>query len=813
MSDGAASETLANFPPGRAAPTAAQREADRAARLRDPDHLAKLNAARAAWLAKPKEERSRQVAEKKALKAARAAEREAKRAGKNPPSPTDSAPPTVRSQRSTAQPPPTDISPGSEIPRPGVMGGPLRGLLDLCAALPRLGDGSCFVQVVRLKPPMAFGVGCAGVQRPLWEPIDDAEFSLTYGGSEYQLRGYALREDGRSPKAMTEPVTYKVSGPPNLDSALTEEDTMRPNPAQVPNGSPGFLRRPGIVTPQAATAEADMHARELDHRETMDQRNREAEEDRRRRAEAREQNRERGQIDVVKVLADAKEKEAQRLQETYRQQLEAKGSGIAEVAELLKVFKPGDDTAALSRQHSAEIKQLTESHKEQLVHLTESHQAEMRRQSEAHAATLERHTAAHAAAMQRLDDQVRADRDRADKLIRETDQRSHEQIREAERRADQRVTDAQNAARSAYEDLKTRSEERLRDQAEAAKQRIEDMRDNHARELKRKDDELVLMRTGLEGNVAIVLANKETELKRLERELRDAKALAETNKDWVGRMKEAEQQAEALGYSKPEPGDPAADEDLKTTAVKAGLGMLQRLPEIIASGGDAISKIRNPGVPTDLARGQARSGVRAGGMRTVPRTHGGQQPPMLAPLAFATEEGGFEPVTDEVMSRPQRPQQAPPLPALEQSPSQAIVPMEAPIATPPPQPAPPAPVQAQQQSTPPPAPQATVPPPATALVPNPAVPGGLDPVAQEILLQFTPMLAQQFGERIPPEEVARQIVESNTVEMVRAALSMVTIEQLIAHVIQNPGAHSQLSSRNGQKFLRDVWRSAEQATQ
>ncbi len=62
----ATSEGTVRFPPGAAAPKAA----DRIAALKEPDHLAKLNQGKAAWYEKPLEERRRITAERRTLAAA-----------------------------------------------------------------------------------------------------------------------------------------------------------------------------------------------------------------------------------------------------------------------------------------------------------------------------------------------------------------------------------------------------------------------------------------------------------------------------------------------------------------------------------------------------------------------------------------------------------------------------------------------------------------------------------------------------------------------------------------------------------------------
>src|SRR5882757_7988953 len=131
MDDGAASQgSVARFPPGQAAPTAAER----------------LRLGRDAYNALPLEEKRRRRAEKKAARVT------AQAASAPPPTESDPGPITQRSRRST------EIPGGSapDFERP--LAGPPRSLLDLCAAMTNLGDGSCFIQVTRLKPRVNSGV-------------------------------------------------------------------------------------------------------------------------------------------------------------------------------------------------------------------------------------------------------------------------------------------------------------------------------------------------------------------------------------------------------------------------------------------------------------------------------------------------------------------------------------------------------------------------------------------------------------------------------------------------------------------------------
>lgn len=815
---GTSESSVAHFPPGTGAPTAAEREAERVARLKDPAHVAKLLASKANWYNKPIEERRVIAAERKAEKARKLAAKEAKEAAKEakklarhplpPPSVTvDSVPPTVRSRRASvldSDPPGSD--PLSEPARPGAA--VVKGLLDLCASMsPRLGDGTSFIQVNRIKPLMAFGVPCAGIQKPLWQPVDDAEFVSYYGGGEYSLRGYSQKEAGRPARAVTEPVPYRVAGHPNLDSLLTEEDQMRPNPAPAPaHNGVGPFRRPTALTPQAATAEADMHARELEHRETMDQRDRERTDETRRRNEARDRDRERGQTDVVRILAESKEKEADRLRETYESMAQNKSGSLSEVATLIAALKPGADPG-LSRQHTDEVKQLVEGHKSEMLRITDQHREEL----------LRLHTS-HEAALRRVEDIGRGDRDRADKLVRETEQRSNDLVRAAEERAAQRVTDARDAALLAYNDLKSRGEERVRDQDAQWQRRFDDLKEAGARELRTKDTEISMMRSNMEGTAQVLLNSKDTEIKRLQHDLRDAREEAEKNKDWVGQMGKFEKTAEAMGFSKG--GDePPPDEDLKTTAVKAALGAVQNLPALITAGADAFTKIKNPGAPTDPAHGQSRAAQRGGA--PIPRALGHAPPVQYQQLSFATEDGGYTPPPDARMAppplpghRPQIPQQQPAIAPLEQSSTHAIVP--APVA---PLETQQQPIQQQQLPLPleqPVAPQAAqpqAPPPSVApaaLAAPPADTEQLDPQTVSLIQGFFPALTQAFTSRTPPEVVAAGIIKDNGIEGVRFAMAAADIETVLQVVNADQAPeHAVLKMRNGQKFLRALWAEVE----
>lgn len=600
---------------------------------------------------------------------------------------------------------------------------------------------------------------------------------------------------------------------------------MRPNGMGPGPGSLGNGIRRGVVTPQVASAEAEMHDRDLTHQETMDQRNAERAERRRLREEEDQRRRDNASTEALKILAESRDKEAERMNDMLREARSGRGD-LSELVPLIQSLIPrGEDSKELVRQHAHEIKQLTESHKEEVVRLTEQHALEIRRLTEQHQSMLTR-----------LEDQVRADRDRADSLIRETERRANESVREAERRADARVQDAQNLARSQYDDLRARSEERLSDLARSWEARFNDARDNHSRELKRKDDEIALMRSNLEGNMSVVLSGKDNEIKRLQHEVAEAKAEAERNKDWVGKIEEFEKQAETLGYSKGSEGD-GGEDSTKSLLIKGGLAAIQQLPAMIQSSAAALSQLRGGGNPNDAARAQvaARSGGVRSSMRTVPRMHAPMQP-----LAFGTEDSELPPAGLPASPLRSRPTPEPPPLALEQNPTVPETQYMPPPPPPPeayapeayaPEPAPQLPAQA---ASPPPA-MSMAPPPVTATaaasppsvpvasppvasVPPPSPPspppgaGGLSPEGVQLIDQLAPDLVQAFEAKAPPDEFAQHLVSATSVELVRLVLGMATIDQVLGHINSNPGAYGNLSTRAGQKFLREIWKSAQSIT-
>lgn len=803
---GPSSQQEQHFPPGARAPTAAAREEARVARLRDPAHLDRLNAGLAAYKALPQEEKDRRSAEKAAKRAAKEARRRATQeavAASSPGGAPDSAPPTVRSQRTSL--------PSPEIPHRSLM--QPKGLLDLVAALPELGLGEVFIQVQRVKPLTAFNVPCAGVQKPLWKPCDDAEFQDIYGGAEYTLKGYKHDANGIA-RPITDPVTYKVPGHPNLESMLTEEDVMRPATHPLRSQNPGNghpLRHPGMMTPAAATAEADIFRTQLEHNEEMDTRER-ADRDRARRERA---DLERGKRDTelehAKLLTRQHEAELERME---RLQAE-RGGGLGEALQLIEKIRPGEDAAQLARQHSSEIKQLSESHKQEVLRLADQHREELTRLQ-----------TTNQEAIKRVEDNAREDRRRSEDQVRGAEQRGADVAREAQTTADRRVNDAITQARSQYEDLKTRGEERLRDQNEQWARRFEDQKEAHRRDIDAKVSEINLMRANMEGSHQMLLGIKDGEIKRLQSELRLSKDEAERNKDWMGRMSEFKENAEALGYQ--QGGGEGEAEDLKTTVLKAAIGQLGKLPEMIKAGTDAIQAVR--GIPP-APQQQMQRGMPQQHPRALQRGRGPAPVQLQAPLVFASEDDDYVPAMTQGAPLPQIPVHAamgsvpsmPPPPPPQQQTVFGMPMYEGPPAPPaalPPVAQQPAP-QAQQQLVPQPVAETMVAPPAVtqqpALAPLPAspvaAPSDMDPMMVTILETWAPILTQAFDAGASPDVVVNGIIAENpeTMPLVRSAMKTATVDQAIRFLMQNPGQHQALLSRNGQRFLRGLWASLEKS--
>jgi len=282
-----------------------------------------------------------------------------------------------------------------------------------------------------------------------------------------------------------------------------------------------------------------------------------------------------------------------------------------------------------------------------------------------------------------------------------------------------------------------------------------------------------------------------------------------------------------LGYVKPEDagGGDGEGDDLKTTAMKAGVQALARLPELLQAGANAIAQVRNPGGAPE--RGGGRPGQVRSHMRTLPRSHGA--PPQLgaAPtqFTFATEGGSdyvpppgavppqqapmyaqyAQPDPPPAVTAPQAQQQ----PAFEQQqfefqPNPAAEPV---AALPQPQGAPAAPPSAAAPS-----PGQSVAPPPPSAAPAPAQAEPLSAQAEAILTQLLPELTRHFDDKAPAEAVAAGLIQANSVEMVQFALTQANLNQVLAFIQAKPD-FAKLASRTGQRFIRTVWRTAEHLTQ
>lgn len=81
-----------------------------------------------------------------------------------------------------------------------------------------------------------------------------------------------------------------------------------------------------------------------------------------------------------------------------------------------------------------------------------------------------------------------------------------------------------------------------------------------------------------------------------------------------------------------------------------------------------------------------------------------------------------------------------------------------------------------------------------------------------VIQGLTPDFAAAFSQRVQPADVAARLIEMNGVDNVRAALAIVSIDQVIGAIGQDQTPeHGVLKTRNGQKFLRAIWVAAEKA--
>lgn len=789
-------------------------------------------------------------------------------------------------------------------PDPGGMHPP-RNLEELMERAHTIGDGQYEIEVVRRMPATYGGIICKGTQRPIRAYMSLPDFVSFYGGGEYTLTLYGPPSRGgfidprtgrRRIKALAPPVKLMVSSdlhPPNVQAAMLLDDEMHATEGedQMRYYQPGF--QSSMPARPVTTADARMLEVQLTHEEKMQARQEAKEKELReqhsgisasfgpvldvmqrnnlesmkaveRTAESRariaEQAAERAESE--RMRAEAKAEQAQR---DARLEIERERSKPTDAAQLVDgfskmaaVLKPSDNGSAVEAraaekaldQARQEIQRLTQSHSEEMTRVQKDHTETIRRMQEDHRAELERRQTQerneterlqrqHTEEMRRQEERLKDNLERAERRAEEAERKAETRVQEAETRAERRISETRDEHRRVLDELRVQNQ-----------QRLDDERRQHDRDIKSQAATFETRLAGQKDMYENRMTMASQEVSRITTEADRYRKEASDNKDLNKQIERAQEAASLLGWGPSgESNEPPPPKDWKEMLGRAGMELVSKLPDIVQSAGETVTKLRGtPGpTPEQVQAMQYQQMVQNTHQTMMARQMAGMPPtanlppPMRtatgavfqpAALRFGTEDasGPLDPSApspragfDQFVEQPtmvvppptyqqaqpvyQQPQYQPP--PQYQAPQQTYQPAQ-PHQGPPqgmPQTYQPA---GQQVAAPPqnhqPAPQAAMAAPAGQQIPQ-APPGSVPSVIPtEMIVQFAPVLEQALASGEPVENIAQELVALLGKGNLAAVVNGLKPERVVVELQKAGKASSPLVRRQGQQFLRDIWR-------
>jgi hypothetical protein len=593
---------------------------------------------------------------------------------------------------------------------PDLSSGPPKTLEDLLARFP-VGDGQHFVRVNRKQPKSWQGYACAGLQRPIKDPVAYEDFVEIYGGGEYSLvvlgpprKGgiYDPATGKLRPKALTGEVVFTVPWDvagyggyaPNPESSLVDVEA---EDAAIPESISNmrFQQQRGPVTPATAAMfktqiEADERREErLDRtrrdREDQDRKSRDREfsavvpvvehlkemgksavdiaahQTETIRKEANEDKRRlMDQAEELRRELREREERAREREERLRQEMgQSNKLDFGGIAQLLETMRPKEDSRAVDS-------------------ALESARAEVTRVQEAASREMERVMRTHNEERKLFEDRMRDERDRADRRVREAEETADRRVAEAERRSERLVQESRTDA----------------DRQLKAQETLYQMQLNNAD--KNLDRDRSTLTTAFEARVQAEKAALEAKISTLEHECKRRAEEAErfrneadANRDIVKKIQEFSAVAEQLGFSKGsessggEEGEEAKGFDWKGIISSAMMQGITTLPAIISNAGEAAARLKGAPPPQQLQSLPPQAFMTP----SLPPMPQHRSMSSMGELPFASEGGGpiyAYPHPSEAISMPPAHMSAPPpqpqqynqpRPARRQpEPTQAIVP-------------------------------------------------------------------------------------------------------------------------------------------
>jgi hypothetical protein len=800
---------------------------------------------------------------------------------------------------------------------------PPRNLADLMSMVPTIGDGQYYVEVVRRSPQHYGGSICKGTQRPIKEYMTDQDFVSVYGGGDYTLTLYGPPPRGGTvdartgrprSKALSAPVKLEISTtvyPPNVQAAvLHDDDTHEGEETNMRYFQPGFS--PGMPGRPPTTADARMLEVQLEHDEKM--KDREEAREKALRAEQAGVSASLGpMLDVVhrntlestKVIERAAqerarlaEQQAQREEQAriraeekaeqeireMRLQMERernKPTDAAQMADsftkMAAVLKPADSgtTAELAgaKAEARAAHQALDQARQEIQRLTQAHADEMQRAQKEHSESLRRTQDDHRGEMTRRQEQERNETERLLRQHQDELKRLEERLKENLERAERRASDAEHKAEQRVTDTEARAERRLGELREEHRrqiddlraqnqQRLDDERRQHDRDVKSQNATFETRLAGQRDMYDNRLTTMQGEVTRIGTEADRYRKEAEDNKDLGKHIERAQEAAAALGWGPSQGGDegPPPPKDWKEMIGRIGMDLVQKLPDIVQSAGDTVTKLRGtPGPTPEQVQAMQYQAMEQSAQNSMARHLAGMSsaplpPPMRTPtgavfqaqpLRFGTEDasGPLDPhapgpragFDQFAMPPPMQPAfQAPPYQAPPpQQTYQAAPPQQTYQAAPPqqtyqappqqyqqPVAAPPQPAVPQQtyqpgggaapqqtrQPTGSPQPASPAPPPASPATGMQAPPGAVPAIIPpDMIIQFAPVLEQALASGEPIENIAQELAGLLGPGNLAAVVTGLNPARVVVELQKAGKGSSSLVRRSGQQFLRELW--------
>lgn len=467
-----------------------------------------------------------------------------------------------------------------------------------------------------------------------------------------------------------------------------------------------------------------------------------------------------------------------------------------------------DETTRLQDKHAAEIKRLQDDHR-----------AEMTRRQDQERNETERAHRQHMDEMKRLEERLKDDKERADRRADEAERKAEQRVTDAEARAERRIGELREEHRRMLDDLRVQNQ-----------QRLDDERRQHDRDMKSQASTYETRLAGQKDMYDNRMTTMASEITRVSADADRWRKEAEENKDLGKHIEKAQEAAAALGWG-PNQGaeEPAAPKDWKEMLGRIGMDLVQKLPDIVQSAGDTVTKLRGtPGPTPEQVQAMQYQAMQQSAEHSMARHLAGMSaplpPPMRTPtgavyqpppLRFGTEDSSapldpsapqagydqFSPPAFQTYHGPaQTPFQAPP----PQQTYQAAA--AAPVAAPPQQ-------TYQPAGLAPPAAAPAAPPPAAAQAPAPAAaappqaPPGAVPsvIPPEMIIQFAPVLEQALAASEPVENIAQELLQLLGRGNLAAVVAGLKPERVVVELQKAGKGSSPLVRRSGQQFLRDLW--------